>query len=806
MSLVQFYPLDVTMRVINKRLAVTLHGRTPSGERVSVIDQNFVPYFYLLPKDQDIESLQQEVTHFSIRSGDVIHAITRTERVVMKLSEKETLLIKAYVTNPFSIQPLAEALSSHESVKGVFEHDIPLMQNYLLDRRVVPCVLTSVEGDIINSHARIPVVRAQTISQGDDDVVQDPVILGFDIETYIPEKRAPSPEHDPVIMISFYGPDFKKTITWKKFHTDNKDIEFVDGEYDLLMRFKKVIEEVQPDFLVGYGSDLLQFPYIKKRSDKYGIALDLGMDRSIASIGKSETSINGIVHIDLYKFIERMLRSKLETDGFRLQDVAQEILGEGKKDVDLEKFTSIWDSEPSKLEPYCEYNQHDAYLICKLAHSLLPLLYEYIKLTNLLPFESSRASISQFVEAFLIKESKFWNELIPPKPRANDYVERTAHSYTGGFVVEPEPGLYNNIVVYDFTALYPSIIATHNISKGTLNCRCCSELVPGETIHFCKKITGFFPRVLTTLIDRRRRIAKMLSSTLSQKQLLGARQEALKSIANATYGHFGYPSSRWYDIDCAKSITAYGRKYINDVISSTKEEGFDILYADTDSVFIKAGTKKEAIDTFFEKLNSSLPEKMHLSFEGFYPRGIFIASKTGKGAKKKYALVTQQGSLKIQGFESSRRNYSIIAKETQEKVLHHLLKERSVKKAVDDVREAVENITEHKSPLRKMIIYTQLQKDVSKYETIAPHVAVAQKMQKEGFTVVPGLIIKYIVTPGDGSIAERSQLLSEATEYDSSYYVEHQVLASVDKIFEAIGVDIRKALDEKEQSSLAEFI
>ncbi|MBN2421511.1 DNA polymerase, partial [Candidatus Woesearchaeota archaeon] len=164
------------------------------------------------------------------------------------------------------------------------------------------------------------------------------------------------------------------------------------------------------------------------------------------------------------------------------------------------------------------------------------------------------------------------------------------------------------------------------------------------------------------------------------------------------------------------------------------------------------------------------------------------------------------GVLKMQGFDSSRRNLSTIAKETQEKVLYYLLKEKNALAAVNYVKQVIDDLKNGRVPLRKTIIYTQLQKDLSKYETNAPHVAVAKNMQKQGFPVNPGLIIKYIVGKGEGTIGEKAKLPNEAEAYDSEYYIENQIIPAVDKIFEAAGIDFVKATAEKEQVSLKEFI
>jgi len=479
------------------------------------------------------------------------------------------------------------------------------------------------------------------------------------------------------------------------------------------------------------------------------------------------------------------------------------LLGEGKKDVDVDRLAVVWDNEPDKLEPYCSYNLQDAVLIYKLAQKMFPLIHEFVKLTGLEISAVSRGNFTQFVESVLMKESRYVKELIPNKPTSS---ERKAHSFTG-FLHEADAGIYSNVVAYDFKSLYPSIISTHNISPGTLRCRCCTEIVPGEEMHFCQKVNGFFPKLIGSVIDRRQRILKMLKGDLKpeEKILLSARLESLKILRNSFYSHFGYPYSRWYDLDIAKAVTSYGKYYVQKVVDAAKESGFELLYADTDTIFLKLlGKTKEDAEKFLETLNRSLPEKMQLETEGYYPKCMFISTKTGN--RKRYALLTEQGLLKIRGFESVRRNLSTIAKETQEKILYMILKEDKKGEALEYVKKVISDIENKKINLRKTIIYTQLQKEITRYETIAPHVAVAKEMQDKGFNVAQGSIMRYVVSKGEGTIAERSHMYTEDNDYDPEYYVEHQVLPAVDKIFDAADISFNKTIEEKEQSSLSQFI
>ena len=100
------------------------------------------------------------------------------------------------------------------------------------------------------------------------------------------------------------------------------------------------------------------------------------------------------------------------------------------------------------------------------------------------------------------------------------------------------------------------------------------------------------------------------------------------------------------------------------------------------------------------RANASLPQKMELELEGFYPRGVFVSKKGGgeRGAKKKYALLGEDGRIKIRGFELVRRDWSKIAKETQLKVLEAILKEGSKEKAAAIIREVCDQAPDREGP------------------------------------------------------------------------------------------------------------
>jgi len=502
----------------------------------------------------------------------------------------------------------------------------------------------------------------------------------------------------------------------------------------------------------------------------------------------------------------------LKTETYNLNAVASELLGEKKHDVDLNELSKAWDNE-TELKEFCEYNLNDARLSYNLAEKLMPAISEMVKITGLTIYDVNRMGFSQLVEWYLLRQAPNFNEIAPNKPSNDEIMKRRLQTYKGAFVFEPKPGLYDNIVVFDYRSLYPTIVGSHNISPGTINCDCCAEeakLVPLEDnkkIWFCNKKKGFIPTLIEDLITRRTRIKEIIKDQIDEKfAILDARQNSLKLLANSFYGYLGFFAARWYSLECAQATTAFGRHYIKEVIEKAQKSGFRVLYSDTDSVFLTLDEKtKQDAETFSEKINQELPGLMELEFEGFYPSGIFVSAKVGAyGAKKKYALLDENGMLKIKGFESVRRNWSMIAKEVQEKVLEIILKERDNKKALEYVKKTIDDLRNKKIPLEKVVIHTQLQKEISEYDSRGPHVAVAQRLKNQGVNVGPGSMIRFVVLQGSDIIRNRSKLPEEVKEnnYDADYYINNQVVPAVERIFNVLGYTKEDLLETKEQTKL----
>lgn len=260
----------------------------------------------------------------------------------------------------------------------------------------------------------------------------------------------------------------------------------------------------------------------------------------------------------------------------------------------------------------------------------------------------------------------------------------------------------------------------------------------------------------------------------------------LVGVHNSHYGYLAFARARWYSHEAARSVAAWSRHYVREVMEHAEKDGFLVVGGDTDSCFLKIpeGKGKKDVERFAEKVNSKLPGSMELELEGIFKRGIFVTKKEGGAAKKRYALIDDEDNLKIVGFEYVRRDWSGIAKDTQKRVIEAVLKEGKPEKAADIVKDVVKRLKEGRVAKKELVVQTQVKKPLKEYAAIGPHIAAAMKAVKRGKETGVGSVVEYVITKRGKSISDRAELEEYVQEgdYDADYYINNQVLPAVMKI------------------------
>ena len=219
-------------------------------------------------------------------------------------------------------------------------------------------------------------------------------------------------------------------------------------------------------------------------------------------------------------------------------------------------------------------------------------------------------------------------------------------------------------------------------------------------------------------------------------------------------------------------------------------------------------TKQEALK-FLEKLNAELPGIMELELEDFYKRGIWVTKRTGEfGAKKKYALITENNKIKIRGFETVRRDWCPLARQLQNQVLQKILQDGNDLAALELVKKTLIDLKQRKIDKKQILIKTQLKKPISEYKSISPHVIAATKMRELGMPIDIGMLIEFFIAETREKkklVREKVKLPDEKGEYNIEYYLNHQIIPAVENIFEVFNISIKEIAEGKKQLKLDGF-
>jgi DNA polymerase I len=776
--------LDADYETREDRAVVKLFFR---GEEDSftAVDDSFSPYLYVLPED-GLEEVSKRLR--------LIDRVTGVEAEEKNYFGSRIKALKVFVQHPQDVPKIREEIRSTEGVAAIHEHDILFVRRYLIDKGLRPLTWMLVEGKPEDKELHIEKISPSTGG------FPELKVLAFDIEVYNP-KGAPRERVDPIIMVSMASSNLRKVLTWKQPKDKLDFVEVLGDEKAVLQRFREIVTREDYDVLVGYNTDNFDFPYILHRAKELGISLPLGRGATEVKIkgrrGMPEARVIGRPHLDLYPIIRRSVK----LSSYVLENVVKELLGVEKEKIPGEKLWKYWDEGGEKFARLIKYSLEDAETTLELGEKFLPLQYELTRIVQQPLFDVSRMTAGQLVEWLLMREASRGGELIPNRPAGAEYMRRAVDTYAGGYVREPKKGLVDEIAVFDFRSLYPSVIVTHNIDPSTVIQGEGEAQVQGLNYSFTKEHKGFIPRILEGLISRRMEIKRKMkaSQDAAKKSMLDVEQKALKLLANSFYGYMGYPRARWYRKECAESVAAISRMYIQKVMKIAEEEfNLEVVYGDTDSLFVVVpGGDKRTIQGFLDHVNKTLPGVLELEYEGFYTRGIFVT-------KKRYALMDREGKITVKGLEFVRRDWAPIAKKTQEEVLRALLKDANPEKAANLVRKTVDAIKDKRVSLKDLTIYTQLTKRIRSYKNIEPHVEAAKKLRKSGREVTPGMIIGYVVTSGRGLISHRAAPAELVTidEVDPNYYIENQIMPAVLRIIESIGYSKDYLKDGMKQESI----
>ena len=784
----KFWILDVNYGLVGSIPEIRLWGIAEDGSRIVVLDRSFRPYFYLLVEEGREEDVKRTVEKHASR-----FRILKVEVVDKRYFGRPVKALKVTCQIPKDIPRIREELARLPGVKEVLEADIRFYMRYMIDNDIYPSAWHEVEAEEVEKPAGWDVEKVYLAKRPPKFVTSDAppplLVYAFDIECYN-KLGEPIAERDPVIIIALATNKGDKAI----FAAEDKN------DRTIIQRFVEDLRRKNPDIVVGYNSNRFDWPYLITRARKNKVRLDVS--RSGGAPAQSvygHYSITGRANIDLYDFAEDIYEVKVKT----LENVADYLGVKSKNErviIEGAYIYKYWD-DPKLRPKLIEYAEDDVESTLGLAEKFIPFAIQLSSIVGLPLDQVGAASVGYRVEWHLMRQAFKFNELIPNR------IERPYEKYKGAIVLKPKPGVHKNIAVLDFSSMYPNIMISKNISPDTYVPP--YEDVPLDEVYvapevghrFRKAPAGFYRRVLERLLEARKRIREKLrelSPESPEYVVLNERQKALKVIANATYGYCGWVGARWYKREVAEATTAWGRKFISETIRQARKIGLDVIYGDTDSVFVKYDKAK--VEDLIKWVERELG--LEIKIDKIYKKVFFTE------AKKRYCGLLPDGRIDVVGLEAVRGDWSDLAKDVQEKVIEIILKEESPQRAVEYVNKVIEDLREGNIPLHKLIIWKTVTKRIEDYEVEAPHVAAAKILIQMGYQISKGEKIGYIVCKGGERISERAKpyiLVNNYDEVDVEYYINNQIVPAALRILGYFGVKETQLVGKTPQKSLLEF-
>jgi DNA polymerase, archaea type len=751
------------------------------------------------------------------------------------LKDSEIKVTKVVAHDPLSIGG-GRGVPIRTLLEDSWESHITYYQCYIYDRGLVTGMPYRIEGgNLVDAGWKIPRDQEEELNrilekiepefQGNMKewarLLQCPVPrirrVAVDIEVRPAiRNRLPSADEasEPITAVSFAGSDGLRRVVLLNDTGVDVDTPTVEGaqtqvytnERELIRETFRVIDDYP--IVLTYNGDDFDFKFLRNRAKNLGIP---DSENPIV-LGRRFAFLRNGVHLDLYRFfLNRSIQGYAFGNRYRentLNDIASALINKEKLVIG-----DIMDLRMEKLAEYCMRDSEITYELTAFNHDLvMNLIILLTRISKMIMEDVSRQGVSRWILALMEWEHRKRNWLIP---NTQDILELKGSvsttsvikgkKYLGAIVRDPKPGVHFDVKVCDFASLYPSAIRNWNLSYETILCThsdCRTNLVPGTPHWVCTHNRGMASLIIGSLRDLRVQWYKPRSKakglTDEERQYYDVVAQALKVFLNASYGVFGADNFPLYCPPLAESTAAVGRYAMTKAVNRSQELGIEVIYGDTDSVFLEKPSK-EQIDGLVSWADTELG--IDLDVDKQYRYAIFSSRK------KNYLGVYPDGKLDIKGLTGKKRHIPPILKDSFQKltkILSTVETPVEFPAAKEEIKQLVIEVGKRLKmrdfEIGDVAFRMMLGKDVEGYDTNPQHVKAARMLQETGVELKEGDLISYVVTK-DGvkpvQIASKKDV--DITKYEE--YLE----ATFEQILDALDMSFDELLGRPRQTGLGAF-
>tara|TARA_B100000700_G_scaffold327593_1_gene442625 strand:+ start:966 stop:4505 length:3540 start_codon:yes stop_codon:yes gene_type:complete len=611
-----------------------------------------------------------------------------------------------------------------------------------------------------------------------------------------------------------------------------------------------------------------EFSMIGKLLDKPSVLINKQLSSS--ALGHNDMyymDMTGIVLIDLLKVV----RSGHNLSSYKLDDVAKHFIGSQKDNVspkDIFRLQKQGSKERMIVAKYCIQDC----VLCNDLASKLDVVSNNVGMANVCSVPLSYIFLrGQGIKIFSLvaKECRENGYLLPvlekigekkSKKKRKQSEEDNDCSFEGAIVLDPKPGIYfDPIAVLDYSSLYPSSIISENLSHETYctdkqwlgksgiqqlkllgldyvdisfnqykdvdpNNKNKGKIKVGEkTCRFVQypndkhgnEQKGIIPNILKKLLTARKTTRAKIKTEKDEfkKAVLDGLQLAYKITANSLYGQIGAKTSNIRWIDIAACTTAVGRNLVMFAKNTVEKEieGTEVVYGDTDSVFVKFRTvdkngkklsgleavqKSIDVGLEFEKIVKNMLKPPHnLEYEKTFWPFVLLSKKRYVG--NKYEFNTKKYKQTSMGIVLKRRDNADIVKDIYGGVIDIIINKKNIEESKDFLRKSLMKLINGNYPLEKLVITKSLRAGYKDPQSIA-HKVLADRMGERDPGNKPQVNDRipfvYISVPEkkgkkilQGNRIEHPQYIkNHKLKPDYKFYITNQIMKPVAQVFDLV--------------------
>lgn len=747
---------------------IELFGKTRDKRSITILAYGYRPYLYVVDPRDDMEPVLS-------REDEVIS----TDRDVLLYKSTMHDVLKVTLRSPWKVTEYRNRF--RKLGYDVLSADITFHHRFFYDMDMGSCIRVS--GEPTEGDYRTDLVIRMDSFENIESFDPGLRTLSFDIENSV--------EHEFIYTIcAVIGED----------DAVRECEPLVGTEKEIISGFSDLIRREDPDVITGYNIDNYDIRKImeRARANKMQDALPWGRDGGQPKVvGERFWRIKGRLICDAWWAVKKELRPKQET----LNAVALQLLGEQKLDVDPKYMDSEWRNDREKVLRYC---LKDAELALRILAEVGTVRKDMdLAAVSKLTIEDVMTSgSSQLADSLLIRAAdrgKIGVPMTKGRFSGSDQIE-------GGYVHTMTPGLYHWVCVLDFKSMYPSLIIAKNICFTTLSDD--GEIVAPSGTRFMSKErrVGLLPTILEGLMKERDDIKSRMKRTEDRHEYhyLDGLQGAVKVLMNTFYGVFASSFYRFTDKSIGAAITSFARSNVKGIIEEVESEGVDVIYSDTDSVFMQSphGDLEGSVGFGTAMAERFSRDGGTLEFEKL------LEPLFTHGKKKRYVgrVVWPKASdeLLVRGYEIRRSDSFDLQSRLLTDLFEMILDERN-DDALAMVRSMVQDVQSGNVDPSELVI-SKTCKGLDAYENPErmANVQAARKLMDMGYDFIPGMKISFIVTDGN-STPQTVEPYVSGVEFvakpDYRYYAE-RLAQTASRITEVFGWDERDLMMGSQQATL----